>query len=326
MKTMVCHICNETCRSPHYAMCNHSKISKEEFKFLTIVNTYPQLGLPNENIIRDLYCVKETSIPEFKKLGISWVAVEFLLSRFKIKLRTHKDSMSSTKTKIKIEQSFIKIYGAKNPLCAGTTAFEKKNNTVREKYGVENVRQLKTVKDKITETHLLKYGEKRCHNGEAISLTKLAWTDEHRLAISAKISITKALSRPKHDSAFDWKALSVPNKLESKVASALAELGLPFQFSFWIAGRQFDFKVGNLLIEVQGDFWHANPLLYKADHILSFPGKKKVKASDLWEKDAKKVKLAHSRGFRIIHLWEKDLKGDIKQFVADQVAEVHPEE
>lgn len=49
-------------------------------------------------------------------------------------------------------------YGAENPLSKGTTAYIKRNRTVKEVYGVDNVFQNKNVKEQIAKTNLEKYG------------------------------------------------------------------------------------------------------------------------------------------------------------------------
>lgn len=300
MIDLICPDCKKICRSPHFKTCNSQKLSKKEFKFLTITNTYKNLGLPSDSIIREMYCEKETSIPEFRALGYSWGFIKFLLDYFSIPSRSHHDAMTSKKVRNKIESAFVEKYGVKNPLYTGTSAFEKKNATVKEKYNVDNVRQLQFVKDKITETHLQKYGKKRCHNGELQSLTKGKWTDEQKYEIWQKSVLTRS------QRTYSGYSTSRMNQLESRVAAALTTIGIPFNFSFYFKNFQFDFKIGNILIEVQGDFWHANPEFYLANQKLSHPGKIMI-AKDIWAKDKKKVLTARTAGYNIFEIWENDI-------------------
>lgn len=76
--------------------------------------------------------------------------------------------------------------------------------------------------------------------------------------------------------------------------------------------RYFDFKVDNYLIELNGDFWHANPKIYAENDIINLPDSDGVLAKSLWEKDAQKLQLAQQNGFTVITLWECDLNDSKK--------------
>ena len=56
-----------------------------------------------------------------------------------------------------------------------------------------------------------------------------------------------------------------------------------------------------LAIEYNGDYWHANPDLYSRDEIVG--GKL---ASDIWEKDIKKINCCYSKDITLIVVWESD--------------------
>jgi very-short-patch-repair endonuclease len=73
--------------------------------------------------------------------------------------------------------------------------------------------------------------------------------------------------------------------------------------------RFYDFYIPhkNLLIEVNGDYWHANPIKYNESDIIPYPGNVLLRASDIWEKDYQKYKLAANQGYDIIYLWENDI-------------------
>ena len=50
----------------------------------------------------------------------------------------------------------------------------------------------------------------------------------------------------------------------------------------------YDFKIGNLFIELNGMYWHCSPKLYNAEDIVKFPNNLLIKAKDKWEYDARK--------------------------------------
>jgi len=75
----------------------------------------------------------------------------------------------------------------------------------------------------------------------------------------------------------------------------------------YLDGFEIDVYLPELKLgfEIQGDYFHANPLFYKCDDIvLGIPVK------DIWEKDKKKLKLANKKGIMLLQLWEHDIKED----------------
>ena len=73
------------------------------------------------------------------------------------------------------------------------------------------------------------------------------------------------------------------------------------------------------IIEFNGDFWHANPILYEAEDLLRFPGGGKTLAKEIWLEDEMKLSLAKSKGFEVLIIWEseyaKDEKGIIQKCI-----------
>jgi len=66
-----------------------------------------------------------------------------------------------------------------------------------------------------------------------------------------------------------------------------------------------DIISGNKIIEVNGDFWHANPEMYKADEIINehlLP----IKAKDKWKSDKLRKEYLISKGYDVIEIWEND--------------------
>jgi hypothetical protein len=71
------------------------------------------------------------------------------LKRLNVPVRNVKQSHYMDGYKNRIEKTNLIKYGAINPLSKGTISFEKRNKTVKEKYGVDNVFQHTEVKEKI---------------------------------------------------------------------------------------------------------------------------------------------------------------------------------
>lgn len=66
------------------------------------------------------------------------------------------------------------------------------------------------------------------------------------------------------------------------------------------------------IIEINGDFWHANPTIYNKDFIHPL---KKISASAIWEEDREKIKIAENYGYKIIVIWEKDIRYERKPII-----------
>ena len=65
-------------------------------------------------------------------------------------------------------------------------------------------------------------------------------------------------------------------------------------------------KIKMIAVEINGDYWHANPQKYKENDIISYPYGKK-KAHEIWNRDEKKIKKLQEGGYRVIILWESDI-------------------
>lgn len=57
------------------------------------------------------------------------------------------------------------------------------------------------------------------------------------------------------------------------------------------------------IIEFFGDFWHANPLKYKANDIM-YRG---LRAKDIWERNKKRLKIYKKLGYNTLIIWENEL-------------------
>lgn len=59
-----------------------------------------------------------------------------------------------------------------------------------------------------------------------------------------------------------------------------------------------------IIIEVNGDYWHCNPLKYNSDWF--HPVKKKT-AQQIWEIDSKRTLTLNEAGYKVIIIWERDV-------------------
>ena len=59
------------------------------------------------------------------------------------------------------------------------------------------------------------------------------------------------------------------------------------------------------IIEINGDYWHCNPQLFKPDYYNSSIG---MTASEKWKYDDERKQYLENLGYRVTILWETDLK------------------
>ena len=95
---------------------------------------------------------------------------------------------------------------------------------------------------------------------------------------------------------------------ENVFLSLLSEQLIP-STKFIVDEVDFDKKV---VVEINGDFWHANPNIYEAEDKLPHLGGQKY-AKDIWERDHKRRKLLEQLGYRVITIWESDWKDKNKR-------------
>lgn len=84
---------------------------------------------------------------------------------------------------------------------------------------------------------------------------------------------------------------------------------------FSINGKLFDFRRGSKLIEFNGDYWHANPKKYSEDYQVG--RSRKRTAQQIWEADAKKIKLAEDSGYQVKVVWESEYKKDPQKVIRE---------
>ena len=137
----------------HSYKCSHK--TKEE----TIKDVY-LFNIPKEILDKFKEESKYMSLPDFKnKYNLQSNQTLLLYKIFNIKPRTIKEATSLKETREKCKQTCLKKYGDINVLGKKSPAYLKRNQTVKEKYGVSNVFQLEEVKEKSKQTCLKKYGE-----------------------------------------------------------------------------------------------------------------------------------------------------------------------
>jgi G:T-mismatch repair DNA endonuclease (very short patch repair protein) len=73
-----------------------------------------------------------------------------------------------------------------------------------------------------------------------------------------------------------------------------------------------------IIIEFYGDYWHANPKIFKSD---DFAGKNTL-VSIIWENDKNRIKKLESAGYKVIIVWQYDYlenKNEVIQNIKNEI-------
>jgi len=78
-------------------------------------------------------------------------------------------------------------------------------------------------------------------------------------------------------------------------------------------------KDKELVVEVYGDYWHANPNIYSEDDLLNYPGESEVTAGDVRKKDLRRNSFLRRAGYDVVIVWESEFQDD-KQSTKKKIA------
>ena len=92
------------------------------------------------------------------------------------------------------------------------------------------------------------------------------------------------------------------NKLEKRVADYLDENDVDYTFQFFITEdgicKSYDFKFGNYILEVHGDYWHGGKGVKNHVH----------NVDEVIENDKLKKQIAEQRGYEVIYVWQHEIE------------------
>lgn len=319
---MKCYICNKEINNKdhnHIYRCAKKyniNIEKDEIKFNQL--KYQTSIDITYNWIYNLYIIEGWSLPDFKnKYCLAYNQTQFLLDYFNIKKRNISESCCENRKIEKTKKTLITKYGVEN-VSRAEKIKQKKKETFLQNYGVDNIWKSREYYQWLHSFMDEKYGKKSFPNKYG-NMQK--WWDNQTEKLK------KEHMKPAHKAYKEfWKNASDEIKndiiqkrckeiicyynssLETRVAKILDLMQISYKRQYWIKRKSYDFKIDktNIIIEVQGDFWHANPSIYQEEDELNFPNGV-CKVSDLWYDDKKKKELAEEYGYSVIYFWELEI-------------------
>ena len=333
MEEYICEYCNQAieiknCRTK----TNHLKGCVEYKKVKKIAQEkITKEWLIDENINKHRSVSELTKELRLKKSTLIYEAAK----RFGIELE-NRFSPEQKKAKVeKIRKICLEKYGYADHLSC-PEIIKKREQTCLQKYGVTNVFANNDIKEKIQKTCLEKFGTKHASSSEIVRkrveqtcLQKYGATSslgnrnvikkcqESRFKNSSPTGPTSKLA----EECF----LEIYNKLPEKIKVDCRFLPLTKEFGKYGNNRYnyYDFVIPSLkfCIEFNGNYWHANPELYEANHIFSY-WDNKMTAQEVWNKDKLKYDILINEGFTVNIIWEKNYRDNKEKIINEYVNKI----
>jgi len=342
---MKCYICQNN--FPNNLFGVHLRICKnlhdlnepiKEIKFKELCFSYKKDF--KKEFFEKLYCYEKRSIKNISEnYNIIYAHVVFLLNYFSIKKRTHKEECNNENVRKKCADTVNTKYGVRN-ISQSDEIKKRKSNRFFKNYGVNNIfkdenfkqwilennfawnnqsnaemtnrilKQTKSIKNFWNEPTNQEYCDniKNNNNVKFHEYLNNLSEDELKIHNKKKGKWWHELS-DEQKTATLLKRKQISSNIESKIAEILSFLNISYTRQKFINRMSYDFLLTNtkILIEVQGDFWHANPNIYNDSDVLKYP-LKHIKASVLWKIDENKKLNAEKYGYKVICIWESEMK------------------
>lgn len=276
----------------HYVVCSSKTMSYDEYMIKFYLHNFPKLTYET---VYDLYVNKEYTLPMFlKEFSINYKAMLFIINSYGIKTRSIKESTNLESVHDKFKKTCLERYGVDNPTRKGTPAYIKREQTILEKYGVDNVFKLKEMQDYIRSDDfcLEKYGMPYLEH-----ITKHCIANWNNKSDEQKEQWFNSIHKTKSET-----------NIEKRFREMLEHYNLEYDTQYYIDDKFFDFYTEGVLVEVNGDYFHANPLQYLPDQTLNFVGNMfPIPARVIWQRDELKRMIANSNNYDVIYIWENEI-------------------
>lgn len=300
----------------HWANCKEYKKHQEKI-YVKVTKTFlEEEYLKNGKSLQ--FIAKELGLPKTRFL-------EKKLKEFNIQKRTSKESKQQAHRSSLIKDTNIKRYGIGNVLKLqefkdkvkktnidryGTEYTQefcrKQKNAMMKKYGVDNCSKIPDIIEKKKNTCLKKYG---CEN---------QWSNQEIINKCRKTKIKNGTH-----SGFYSKSSQVFFKKIYDVLPPILKKNCYFKELNKEFGKYdkknnkyyyYDFVITsiNYCLEYNGNYYHANPKIYKEDY---FNTNLKMTSKEIWNKDKLKNDFLREKGYKVDVIWENTENENINKII-----------
>ena len=203
-------------------------------------------------------------------------------------------------------QTNLERYGVEYPL-QNENIKEKSKQTTLKHFGVNYSLSSKKVRLKGDITKLQKYGNKNYTNNEQMKITKFfkygnPYFTNHEKQEKTMIEKYGVCCGFQLDKCINNNGITI-SKINKKFALLLKENNIEYEQEFHILSKSFDFKVDNILIEINPTYTH------NSTEGPCFKNHKCIPKDKFYHQN--KSKLAQEHGYRCIHIWDWDDRNKI---------------
>jgi very-short-patch-repair endonuclease len=330
-----CKKCEQHKNNPRILRIHWGTIHRNSYKnYETFYGDYIQLarGITEENIknIVEEYSLGVSRPDLQKKWGFD--VTEILKSK-SIKIRTISDSRKTENYKTKHRNTTLKNWGVEN-ISQSDVVKEKKKKTFIKHFGYKNNFCNEEIlrKAKIIQRENFTQNREEIIKRQKDGMIKNWGVDnvsKHPI-ISKKISEThkilnanKTIEEKRKQTFACRNALlqtqyTARSNLERRIEEIIKILSYKIKFNKIVCRKNVDILLTEIkvIIEIQGTYFHADPRKYKpTDYFKQF----NCTAGDIWKKDNNKKILFENNGYKVYHLWEKEINemsdGQIIEFI-----------
>jgi hypothetical protein len=283
-------------------------ITSQEEKINKILQQHP---FATKEFMQEQYAINQKSLPDLmQEFKINYDQTKKLLEYYEIQMRGISQAAKTNAFKTKLHATLKDKYGAETNISQSAATKQKKAEKCLTEFGVDNFFKRHDFKKIKEEGFQQRYGMS-CSEWRSLCSSEV-WnnkSEEERQEWLDK-SINSDAARTKSIKGYR------ESKGEAAISDALAALQITHTRQFIIKYEEegkkrryfYDLFISelNLLIEFNGDYWHANPALYNAEDVLNYPSGQTT-AAERWKKDERKKAVALERKYAIIVVWEKEI-------------------
>ena len=323
-KKKECPFCNKELNggSRHIYTCKETEEKDKDRRKLSYINhNFPEIS--DKKKLKGEYEDNLRSLPDLQdEFGIDYKSLLFLLDQYGIRKRGASESAKKISQK-KYKKTCLKRYGVDN-VSKSEEVKKKKAETFILNYGVDNIWKSDNYWEYVNETLL----EKSCitFNDLISDSSKRVWENKSNAEKEIWLKNSIHSKKGKENCIKNRSGYNV-SLLERRIEKILNENNIKFETQIKIEDyncyKFYDFLFcdQNTLLEVNGDYWHANPELYRSKDKINYPfGIRKAK--EIWKKDSEKKILAESKGYKVLYLWEKFINESSDQEIINYIKEI----
>lgn len=267
------------------------KILNNEFDHVTVIQRLKEYNLPIRSKIE---CKKTERHKRIAKESRNRPETIQKMRETSIKRFGVPYAIQNKQVQKKAQNTFLEKYGEISPMKCKKIQ-DKCKETWLKNYGVDNPFKSKVVQKKFNETCQRKYHSNWPFGNSEIQ--KKATASNRFLNFGySKISIELFDELSKRFSAISNSFKYALHGDEECICSEYANFFLDFSYN------QDDVKFD---IEFNGDYFHANPQIYKSSDILKIEGKEKI-VQDIWNYDTFRNDFIQKSGYKLLIVWERD--------------------